>query len=128
MADSSAITPSGTGKKTPLDILEELIAENKQAGGGAGAVDPATAPTKSPEQLAAEEAEQKKIQAQQFMEEQRIRDAQLLQEELAKMKDISAMPQTQAREQQDQQQEAAQQEKEEQLQGHQIIQLEHTKL
>ncbi len=116
-APTSSDSPKANAQD-PLSVLEDILNEAKErTAGGAQTTE---------EQAAAEAAKRAAIERQEA--ERKKQDALALQAEIEKMKQISEMPQEQARLRQEQQQDADAAEAKQSHQTNQIRQLGHTKI
>ena len=104
--------------KDPLSVLEELLAKQKESGGAVAAPTPDTEAAAKEGTVAQQQAEYERIQA-----EAGARDAQLLAQQEAKMHEIAASPQYQARVEQNQSVKQEKQDHDTAQEGFEIAQL-----
>ena len=125
-------TSNGT-QKNPLDVLEQLLSEidggkgGPKAGGDPAAVPGPTGPT--PEEIAAEELEKRRIEFEEKQAAQRIIDEQKIEEQrqvLAEEMDNGAA--NVARAQQEEEKKLQEEKKHSANEGFEIIQIDHTKV
>lgn len=127
--DTTKADASGEPKKSPLDVLEELLNEvgDKNGKPGLDKVDTKPAgPTE--EEIKAQELEQKRIEYEQKKKEQEIIDAQLIQQQQAAMLSLNQTDAQKARDEQDAQKADEAQQKKSAGEGYEIDQLDHTKV
>ncbi len=121
-----ASTPGGKGSgKSPLDVLEEILQENKGAGDAGGASGPTQDKGAEPEQVV-DPAEQARIEQQ--IAQRQLLDQEQIQQQLEELRTIADTPQNQARIEQRQQEEEQHHKAALDADGHQIRQLDHTKI
>jgi hypothetical protein len=124
--------PSQPAQKSPLDILEEILRESKDQGGGgpAGPGQPPEpeGPVVGEDGLTDEERAAQQAEREAEKERQRQEDAAALQQQLQALKTIDQTPQYQARVAQEQAEVAADAAKDAALDGFEIFQLKHTKI
>lgn len=116
-------TASNSKKKSPLDVLEDILEDSKKAGAASNAVaQPAN------DDSAKQQEEQQLAQMQQQQEQQAEIDQAQIQAQLQKIAGLGNSPQVQAAAQQKQAQEVEQQKHEDFMDGNEIIQLGHKKI
>lgn len=117
---------SGSKKKSPLDVLEDILEDSKKAAKAPVAM-PGQAKTADNTNTAQQEAEQL-AQMQQQQAQQAQADQAQIQAKLQEIAGLENSPQVQAAAQQKQAQEAAEQKHEDFMEGNEIIQLGHKKV
>jgi hypothetical protein len=126
VADSATPAAPAAGKKSPLDVLEDILNESKGADGEAGK-DPAAAAAELAADAAKAEAEAlAKVQAD--TEQQRLIDEAKLKEQIAGLGTLKDTPAYQARVSQDAEKQADAAQAAAAGQGYDIVQLDHTKV
>ncbi len=114
MADSTAKPPAV--KKTPLDILENVLEDAKSASKNKKAT------------IEAEEEKKQREELAHLREQKEAQDEVLIQEQLAKMKEVGQMPSEKARKAQDEAEETESEKQKSSQEGYEIHQLKHTKV
>lgn len=120
MTDSATPAPT-TPQKSPLDLLEDILNESKNAG---GAADPAAAAAAEAEAIAAQQAE--KIS--QMQAQNKVADEQAIEQGIAELSSIKDTPAYQARIQQEAATVQAHDQQADAQRGFEIKQLSHKKI
>ncbi len=130
-AQNGGAQNSGT-QKNPLDVLEQLLSEIDGGKGGPKAGSDPTVPEKTgptPEEIAAEELERRRIDFEQKQAAQKIIDDQKIEEQRQVLADeMSNGVANVARAQQDEEKKIQQEEKQSADEGFEILQIDHTKI
>ncbi len=107
--------------QNPLDVLEDILSEAKQKAGAANSKQK----KQSDEEL---EKEKRLAELEKQAQERKQQEAILLQQKVAELQQVKHSPQYQARTNQEQQKQEQKQKQAEELEGHEIIQLKHSKI